>query len=947
MSMDLNDPAIIKEFIDESNEHLSDVEAQLLEIEQAGANIDTELVNTVFRAVHSIKGTAGFMGLDTIQLLAHNAEGVLNLIRNRELVPTKPIIECLLGASDDLRNLVNDLDHSNDADVSARVQSLLEITEQATAEALAEDSSSETVAVDEVVDLDSIESSIIEASAEVSAAVSKATPETPRHLSRDVTSTSIDQSSPSAESSNGSASTHALTSDPAIGAATTAARAEPAAEKEKHNSGAKADASIRVNVGTLDRLMNLAGELVLRRNCLMQLTTRRGDNELNTIAAGLNQVTSCLQDTIMQTRMQPIGNVFSRFPRVVRDLNSKLGKECEVVLDGVSVEVDKTILEAIGDPLTHLVRNAIDHGIEKATDRIAAGKPTVAQLRLWAYHQAGRVCIDVSDDGRGIDPAKLREKAVAKNLISHDAAARMSDREAIGLIFHPGFSTAAQVTDVSGRGVGMDVVRTNIEKLGGTVDVESQVGVGTTIRIVLPLTLAIIPSLIVRCCGQRFAVPQVNIVELVRVPASQRQERIGKVRDVEVLRLRGELLPMVYLEKVLRIPEASPDEWIMDAPSDEDMKRRPLNVLVVETGEIRYGLVVDELRDSQEIVVKPLGRHIKDCKALDAATILGDGHIAWILSIAGIATLSQLGQCPIAHGEMDRKADASDGLHDRQHFVLFTNQAGEWFCVPMDVVLRVDRITPEQIVRVGNQETIEQHDMSLPLMRVEASISAQACSDPKRLTVIVFKYCGREIGLVAHNIHDIRTVSAAIDTVTCVESGVLGSFITEGHTVRLLDVYQLTRDQHPEWFEAPKASTALPANILVVEDSGLVRKQLLRTLTVEGYRTIEAEDGQTAWDLLQAGSEEISLVVTDIEMPHMTGLELCRRVKQWDRTRHIPVIILSSLGADSDIERGRDAGVDEYHVKFNQDTLVAGVQRLLGRSSPHIVGAGKVRNTVG
>ncbi len=947
MSMDLNDPAIIKEFIDESNEHLSDVEAQLLEIEQAGANIDTELVNTVFRAVHSIKGTAGFMGLDTIQLLAHNAEGVLNLIRNRELVPTKPIVECLLGASDDLRNLVNDLEHSNDADVSARVQALLEITEKATAACLEDDSG---------------ESSEPDASASHPGAAAPATGSTtslpsevdhaadeeagdepslmPSSAQATATSGPGDSTSPAVAAMLGSA-------EASSGMPAATARVEVTAEKEKPNAVAKSDASIRVNVGTLDRLMNLAGELVLRRNCLMQLTTRRGDNELNTIAAGLNQVTSCLQDTIMQTRMQPIGNVFSRFPRVVRDLNAKLGKECEVILDGVSVEVDKTILEAIGDPLTHLVRNAIDHGIEKASDRITAGKPTIAQLRLWAYHQAGRVCIDVSDDGRGIDPAKLREKAVAKNLISHDAASRMSDREAINLIFHPGFSTAAQVTDVSGRGVGMDVVRTNIEKLGGTVDVESQVGVGTTIRIVLPLTLAIIPSLIVRSCGQRFAVPQVNIVELVRVPASQRHERIGKVRDVEVLRLRGELLPMVYLEKVLRIPEASPEDQLWESTGDGNSDRRPLNVLVVETGEIRYGLVVDELRDSQEIVVKPLGRHIKDCKALDAATILGDGHIAWILSIAGIATLSQLSQCPITHGEMDRKDSSSDGLHDRQHFVLFTNQAGEWFCVPMDVVLRVDRITPEQIVRVGNQETIEQHDTSLPLLRVESSISAQACPDPKRLTVIVFKYSGREIGLVAHNIHDIRTVSAAIDTVTCVESGVLGSFITENHTVRLLDVYQITRDQHPEWFEAPKQTTNLPANILVVEDSGLVRKQLIRTLTVEGFRTIEAEDGQTAWDLLQAGSEEVSLVVTDIEMPHMTGLELCRRVKQWDRTRHIPVIILSSLGADSDIERGRAAGVDEYHVKFNQDTLVAGVQRLLGRSVPLTNSANKVRTTVG
>jgi two-component system chemotaxis sensor kinase CheA len=361
------------------------------------------------------------------------------------------------------------------------------------------------------------------------------------------------------------------------------------------------DSIVRVNVAILDRLMNLAGELVLSRNQLISAVSQGMKEGFEAIAARVDQVTSELQETIMQTRMQPIGSVFGRFPRVVRDLSAKLGKECSLEIEGDEVEVDKTIVEAMGDPLTHLVRNSVDHGIETPDRRRADGKYETGTVRLRAFHQAGKVCIRIEDDGAGMDPVKLKTKAIEKGIISVEQAAMMTESESYRLIFAPGFSTASHVTDVSGRGVGMDVVKTNIEQLGGTVDIESEVGKGSAVHITLPLTLAIVPSMIIGCAGERYAVPQANSGELVRVPEAEMQQRIGVVQGAEVLRLRGALLPLVRLEKTLGLRRVDS----ADRPTSA-------NILVLETGQIRYGLLVDSLFDNEEIVVKPLGKHVRD-----------------------------------------------------------------------------------------------------------------------------------------------------------------------------------------------------------------------------------------------------------------------------------------------------------------------------------------------
>ncbi|MCA9257699.1 MAG: chemotaxis protein CheA, partial [Planctomycetales bacterium] len=583
--MSAEDLELIAEFVVESNEHLADVENQLLAIESQGSEVDLELVNTVFRAVHSVKGAAGFLQLHGINRLAHSLENVLNKIRSQELSPTAASTDLMLKSADMLRTLINDVAGSNDYDTSALVKLLDAVADGK--ELSSDEVTSAKAATPAAAPAPPAEPAPVAPPVEVAAIPSAATPETaPAPLeSTQVAEAAVSESLP----------VEALPTETTAAVANAEAKS-PAKSGRQAATPQHIDSSIRVSVQVLDRLMNLAGELVLSRNQLLQAVAAPERNGLDAAAAGLDHVTSELQEAIMQTRMQPIGNVFGKFPRIVRDLSAKLSKECSIEIEGKEVEVDKTIIEAIGDPLTHLIRNSVDHGVESPHVRTKAGKNPQGMIFLRAYHKAGKVCIEIVDDGAGINPDKLKAKAVEKGVLSPEQAAQMSDREAVRLIFHPGFSTAEKVSDVSGRGVGMDVVRTNIERLGGIVDVESVIGAGTTIRVTLPLTLAIIPSMIIRCNDQRFAIPQANIVELVRLRPGEAETRIGSVKSGEVLRLRGNLLPLVRLCRVLNLE--TEDE-------EQDYSDRPINVIVVETGQVRYGLVVDGISDSEEIVVKP------------------------------------------------------------------------------------------------------------------------------------------------------------------------------------------------------------------------------------------------------------------------------------------------------------------------------------------------------
>jgi two-component system chemotaxis sensor kinase CheA len=517
-----------------------------------------------------------------------------------------------------------------------------------------------------------------------------------------------------------------------------------------------------------------------------------------------------------------------------------------------------------------------------------------------------------------MDPVKLKTKAIEKGIISVEQAAMMTESESYRLIFAPGFSTASHVTDVSGRGVGMDVVKTNIEQLGGTVDIESEVGKGSAVHITLPLTLAIVPSMIIGCAGERYAVPQANIVELVRVPEAEMQQRIGVVQGAEVLRLRGALLPLVRLEKTLGLRRVDS----ADRPTSA-------NILVLETGQIRYGLLVDSLFDNEEIVVKPLGKHVRDLGYLAGATILGDGYVALILDVMGIAMQCNLRSIEAQSNKTEDVVEHGDEVH---RLLLFTNHESELFAVPMAMVARIERVSSSDISVVGSQNLLIYRGQSLPILRLEQNISARAPDgDQEKVFVIVFRVQDREIGLVAPALRDIRDIQMTIDAKTLREAGVLGTTVVDNTTTRILDPLELVRIKYTEWFEeefaAANDAPDTPTTVLLAEDSDFFRNHVTRTLESEGFKVIGAVDGRDAWEHLQVVFDEIDVIITDIEMPRMNGLEFARAVRATPNLSSLPIIALTSLAGDQDRQRGAEVGIDDYQIKMDPARLVDSVRK--------------------
>lgn len=901
------DDNLLQEFVTESIEHLSGVEGQLLEIEAAGANIDVELVNDVFRAIHSIKGAAGFLGLSKINELSHSLENVLNQIRNKELVPDKAVVDVLLRSSDQLLQLVADLQGSENAEISSVVNELEAIY------------NGETPAGNQA-----------EAAIETELAVAAAA-----ENSDEATSESSEASPESSTVQPTAAATPATNSEKA---AAPPAQKPPAAQppEKKATTHSTAESSVRVSVSVLDQLMNLAGELVLGRNQLLQsLQAESEQDQLEAVALRIDHVTSEIQAAIMKTRMQPVGNVFNKFNRIVRDLSNKLGKSANLTIEGNDVEVDKTIVEAIGDPLTHLIRNSVDHGLETTADRKAAGKPAEGSIHLKAYHQSGKVRIEITDDGKGINHEVLREKAIEKGLFSREQAMAMNEKEAIRLIFHPGFSMAKEVTDISGRGVGMDVVRSNIEKIGGTVDIETEIGKGTSVIVSLPLTLAIIPSLIVESGGYRFAIPQVNIAELVRVNNDEADEKIGKLKNKEVLRLRGSLLPLVHLNQA-----------IGNATSEKKPEENSRNIIVVESGALKYGLVVDNLFDSEEIVVKPLGRHLKNLASLSGATILGDGTVALILDVGGIASRVSLRIGSEGEGDPLIASKSVDQGNNDLNILLFSNGKEEQFAIPMESVARIERICSDQVQCVGGQELMHYRGGTLPLLSLERYIDVQPRDEQSRVYVVVFMIANQEIGIVAPELLDIRETSAEFDQSTLNETAVLGTQVINEAMTRLLDMRSLAQAARPDWFiSKPRrnsqsgqkktenrnrsADSNSNGRVLLAEDSTFFRKKVQSYLEDHGFEVMAAEDGAEAWSILDRRELEADLVITDIEMPKMNGLELARIIRSDDRFADVPIIALTSLAGENDARVAFDAGVDDYQIKLDHEQLSEAIGRLL------------------
>jgi len=789
---------IVKDFLIESSENLDRLDQELVKLESSPSC--TELLASVFRTIHTIKGSCGFLGFARLQKLTHAGENLLSRLRDGELTLTEEITSALLAMVDAVRQMlaaIQATECDGDEDYAPLIELLARLQGQGGGEA-------ETPASE-------IPAATASANQPGPAADPKACPAAEADEHADLTKIGglLLQRGQVRPEDLARALQQQELGQKKIGEILVAqgtAKPEDVLAAQRTLEARNPDAAvetIRVGVNLLDRLMNLVGELVLARNQLLQFSSSRQDAGFQAVSQRMNLIATELQEEVMKTRMQPIGSVWDKFPRTVRDLALSCHREVHLELEGQDTELDRTIIESIKDPLTHLVRNAIDHGIETPEARRQAGKNAAGVLKLRAFHEGGQVNIEVSDDGAGLNAERIRQKAVERGLVSAQHASRMSDRDLFNLIFLPAFSTAEKVTNVSGRGVGLDVVKTNVEKIGGTVDVQSTAGKGTTVKIKIPLTLAIIPALMVTSGGERFAIPQVSLLELVRMDSADGGKGIEMVHGAPVYRLRGRLLPVVYLNRELQLGR--------DAGTQGE-EGSVANMVVLQADGQEFGLVVDEITDTEEIVVKPLGQQLKGIPAYSGATIMGDGRVALILDILGLAQRAQVisEREPALH-EKDKEKAAGSEKTASDHQTVLVVQCGEKarMAIPLSLVARLEEFPASAIELAGTQEVTQYRGQIMPLIRLSRVVDGSAHDDARtgaeaRLQVVVYAEAGRSVGLVVDRIVDIVDEKLVVQT-SARRRGVLGSSVVQKRVTDLLDVPSVVRDLIPGFAESPAA----------------------------------------------------------------------------------------------------------------------------------------------
>jgi len=753
----IQDQEILTEFIIETNENLVRLNQDLVAIESRPK--DTDLLASIFRTFHTIKGTTGFLGFSKLESLTHIAENVLSQVRNGERELTPELVSLIL----------------------------------------------------ETADVVTAELAAIEATGQESGASTEDLRRRLRQFADQVPDRTADPAGDlTAEPSMNIEATFDSTMEPdAVADEPSQAQAAvsgPAAEAGMATKGPSlADSTIRVDVAMLDKLMNLVGELVLSRNQILQYAVRHADAALGATSQHLNLITTELQEGVMKTRMQPIGTVWNKLPRVVRDMANATHKQIKLEMDGAETELDRTIIEAIKDPLTHLLRNACDHGLETPAIRTADGKPSQGKLAMRAFHEGGHVNIEIADDGAGIDPKKVKNKAVSKGLIRADQAERMDDRDAIQLIFLPGFSTAEKVTNISGRGVGMDVVKTNVERIGGAVEVVSEKGRGTTVRIKIPLTLAIIPGLVVMSSGQRYVIPQVSLQELIRLEGDGIRKAIEKTGGSPVLRRRGHLLPLVYMNETLGL-----------APTDVRETLQVINIVVLQAEDRQFGLVVDSVLDTQEIVVKPLGQQLKKVDCFAGATIMGDGGVALILDVARVGrkagvVLEREG----GDAQQDQQRHSTDNT---QTYLLFRAAGLRRAALPLAEVSRLEEFPRSSIEFTAGRPVIQYRGEILPLISLGRVLGAghkDTAFQRDPVQAVVFRAGDRSVGLVVDEIIDIAADAIGEPPASAAgKGGVLRSTRIDKKVTDLIDLEALIESCGPSLLpELAQSLDALRAGV--------------------------------------------------------------------------------------------------------------------------------------
>jgi two-component system chemotaxis sensor kinase CheA len=991
---------LLKEFLTETAESLEVLDGELVKLEQVPD--DPELLGNIFRLVHTIKGTCGFLGLPRLESVAHAGENILGKFRDGELPVTPDAVSLILESLDCIKGLLAALEKNekepagDDSDLIARLNAMAEgnaspaanspeasavpepvadpapeaepVVEAAEAPAPAGANLFEQMggrgvldAVIEVfvqhmmadeflapffkgVNLDQLQGG---ERAHVANLLGGPTDgDAPRSIFSFLASRGCGEANHDLVLEHLKKALATLEVHPRVAARimtmvnadrqSAVAQEDTAAETGRaHKDGDKGDGeagqaersrgesqvaanSIRVNVDLLESLMTMVSELVLTRNQLLQILRAQKETDFAAPLQRLNHVTSELQEGVMRTRMQPIGNAWSKLPRLVRDLSRELGKKIELEMVGAETELDRQVLEIIKDPLTHMVRNSADHGVETMRERETAGKPDTATIRLDAYHEGGHIIIAVSDDGRGLSIDRIKAKAVANGHVSEAELESYSDQQAMQLIFKPGLSTAEKITSVSGRGVGMDVVKTNIEKIGGSIDIKSTYGKGTTFTIKIPLTLAIVSALIVEATGERFAIPQISVVELVRASAKS-EHKIELINGTPVLRLRNRLLPLVSLGGLLKLETAEQTA----AKTGQDAF-----VVVTQVGAACLGIIVDKVFDTEEIVVKPVAPILRDIQIFSGNTILGDGSVVMILDPNGIASAAS-GYIATEH-EMREAEKREVGRDDRTALLVFRAGDGKTpKAVPLSLVARLEEIDVKSIEVSNGDAVVQYRGQLMPLIPADAALKIK---EQGRQPVIVFSDRTRSMGLLVDEIVDIIEDRLQVE-IAGTREGLVGSAVVGGHATEIIDTgYYLTK-AFADWFTAlaeVDGDKRQQRRILLVDDSPFFRNLLTPLLSVAGYEVTSVDSADRALGLCDAG-ESFDIIISDIEMPGMNGFEFAEAVKNSSRWQDTPLVALSSHSSPKDLDRGRQVGFTDYVPKFDRDALLHTISETLSQ----------------
>jgi two-component system chemotaxis sensor kinase CheA len=838
---------LLPEFLTETNEALADLDLALVKLERVPG--DKATLSLIFRLVHTIKGTCGFLGLPRLERVAHAAENVLGRVRDGELAATPDVISLVLAALDQIKAIVAALG--------------------ATGNEPAGDDAPIITALGKV-----------------------ALGETALSLPEPVVQDGAAETGPISEA--------------------------PAAE-------AAANQTIRVTVDVLEGLMTLVGELVLTRNQLLQLSRVQGNTAFSAPLQRLSHITSELQEGVMKTRMQPIGSAWNKLPRLVRDLAQETGKKIIIEMRGQDTELDRQVLELMRDPLTHMVRNSADHGLETPTDRVLAGKPEAGRILLNAFHEGGYIIVEIGDDGRGLDVVRIRAKALSKGLATESELESMTDQQIRAFIFRAGFSTAETVTSISGRGVGMDVVRSNIERIGGTIELASTFGQGSCFTIKIPLTLAIVSALIVQVAGERFAIPQISVMELVRVgrlqakqaepsemPAGLAIEHIG---PTPVLRLRDRLLPLVSLRTLLRMDDDQA------APAAE-----AATVVVTTVGSSLLGIVVDEVFDTEEIVVKPVAPILRHITMFSGNTILGDGSVIMILDPTGVARSAGVSTRNTSTDTTETKTRAA---HSDEPVALLLFKAvsnPSILAVPLSLISRLETLSASRIEPSGGGFTTQYRGQLMPLIAMGAADLPDLENQNLEQPVLVFAEGTRSMGLMVSSITDVVHDRLRIE-LGASRPGFLGTAVIAGQAADVLDISHWLTMARRDWF-GDAAGSKQRRRVLVVEDSDFFRQMLVPVLSASGYEVVAAGGAAEALRLRDGGLQ-IDAIISDIEMPDLDGLAFARLVRQGGAWSALPMIALTSLDNAVDAERGRAAGFTDYVQKSQREALMSSLRLCL------------------